>query len=318
MKSQKFLMINIMIMAMFLALSSSSKFVLWISMEINMMSFIPIMFKKDKYSSDSMIMYFIIQAITSSLFLLIVLMQHMFYDLFIINMLISSIMCMKIAAAPFHFWLPELSEGLSMLALSILLTMQKMIPLFVMSLYLTNLMTIYILLSAFIGSLGSFNQHSLRKLMVYSSIAHLSWMMCLIMLNSFMWIIYLIMYTTILIMLLYILDMMNLATFNMTLNPNFSMCMLLMILLLSVGGMPPTMGFMMKWLALKEIISSWPHMSLMLIISSIFNLYIYMRLIYNFMLMKMEYNKWNPSQKKMIFFLIMPQIMAMPLLIIMW
>nr|YP_010133472.1 NADH dehydrogenase subunit 2 [Chiropterargas boueti]AMX74066.1 NADH dehydrogenase subunit 2 [Chiropterargas boueti]AMX74079.1 NADH dehydrogenase subunit 2 [Chiropterargas boueti] len=315
MKLHKLIMINIMILAIIIAMSSITNFFLWISMEINTMSFIPIMYKKNKYSSNSMMMYFIIQSLTSSIFLLVVLFYNMNMEMLYMNFIVTSVMCMKIAAAPFHMWLPEISEGLTLYTLGILLTLQKIIPLYVISKFLSNVLMLFIIMSAMMGSLGSFGQHSVRKLLVFSSITHLSWMMTLISLNSFMWMMYLIIYSIILMMLLKVMKMTNLTSFSHSMSFNANMIIMFMLSLISMGGMPPTMGFMMKLMALKEIMLLWPLMSIILILSSIINLYVYIRLMYVHILMNMELNKWYTSYNMMLLLYSLLQATMTPIMI---
>nr|YP_010535623.1 NADH dehydrogenase subunit 2 [Alectorobius peropteryx]UYB78496.1 NADH dehydrogenase subunit 2 [Alectorobius peropteryx]UYB78509.1 NADH dehydrogenase subunit 2 [Alectorobius peropteryx] len=290
-----------LIMSLFIAMSSSSLFFLWISLEVNMMSFIPLMYLKNSLTMNSIVLYFLVQSFASSIYIFSISMYLFNPPLMkFLPILISLSMLMKLGAAPFHMWFPQVSEGLSFNSFTILLTIQKMIPLHILSIFKNNVLFISIILSALIGSLGGFNQFSLRKILSFSSISHLSWMLTLLMFNSNFWMIYLFIYSLIMKLMMFPINfyMMNYINYNKKINNNTSM--LIIISFLSLGGMPPTMGFMMKWLSLKIIASYSLTMAIPLIISSLINLFFYLRLIYVFLLKNMINNKWEKSKSNKI------------------
>lgn len=83
---------------------------------------------------------------------------------------------MKVGLAPTHFWLPEVLQGLDLTTGLILSTWQKVAP-FALLLQIPHhnptLLVILGLLSTLIGGWGGLNQTQLRKILAYSSIAHL-------------------------------------------------------------------------------------------------------------------------------------------------
>jgi len=98
---------------------------------------------------------------------------------------------LKRGAAPFHFWFPNVIEGLSWINSLILITWQKIAPLILTSYIIINkIILISVILSIIIGSLGGLNQTSLRKLMAFSSINHLGWILSAIYSRESLWIIY--------------------------------------------------------------------------------------------------------------------------------
>nr|QLD96959.1 NADH dehydrogenase subunit 2 [Chiropterargas confusus] len=307
MKLTKLLMINMMIMSIMMALSSSSLFYLWMTLEINMMSFVPMLLKKDQLSSYSMFIYFIIQTFSSSIFIMTIYALQM-PNYWLISLLVTLSMSMKLAAAPFHMWLTEMSEGVSLHALGIALTLQKIIPLYIMSMFQNNILILFIMACAIMGSMGGFNQFSIHKLLVYSSVTHMAWMMCLIKCNNSNWLIYLMTYMMSLMMLVYVLNKMNYFHF---LHSNFitnELKLMTIILLLAVGGMPPTAGFFMKWMSLKLIMFYMPMISLILILSSLINMYLYMRMAYPLLLFSNTTNKWYININSMFYLYLLIQL----------
>nr|YP_009346068.1 NADH dehydrogenase subunit 2 [Ogadenus brumpti]AMX74040.1 NADH dehydrogenase subunit 2 [Ogadenus brumpti]AMX74053.1 NADH dehydrogenase subunit 2 [Ogadenus brumpti] len=281
-----------------LALSSFSMFSLWICLEINMMMFIPIMNSKSVPSSNSMLLYFIIQSLASSLFMisfLLLWLNPLFTSTF--NMLISSAILMKLGAAPFHSWFPQVSEGLTYFSFSLLIIFQKMIPLYILTFSNNFMILMSIFFSSIIGSLGGWNQNSLRKIIAFSSIAHLAWMIAIIKIFSHWWLIYFSIYSLIIISLLSILQNKNIS--YLTQISNFSpqtYTLTFIIIFLSLGGLPPLLGFAAKWLSIKIISSSSPALLFFLVPSSLLNLFFYSRVLYP-IIMKMFMKNESPFLK---------------------
>lgn len=89
-------------------------------------------------------------------------------------------LALKIGLAPVHSWLPEVLQGLDLATGLILSTWQKLAP-FALLLQLQTPHTAVPLLiigalSTLVGGWGGLNQTQLRKILAYSSIAHLGWM----------------------------------------------------------------------------------------------------------------------------------------------
>nr|AIZ58659.1 NADH dehydrogenase subunit 2 [Ornithodoros kalahariensis] len=295
MKIHNLTLIWFVIITVMMALSSSSMFFIWLSMEMNMMSFIPLISsKKNLLSINSTVMYFIPQAFTSAIFIFIITMISMNYKFHkILNPIIIFLMIMKIGAAPFHWWFPQASEGMSFIGFFLLLTIQKIIPLHLMSTIQSNIILIPIILSAMIGSIGGLNQFTIRKILTYSSISHLAWIMSLIMFSSTSWLIYLFIYSVIMFFIIQLNKQINLNLFSqinlLTNNNSFHF----LISMLTLGGLPPMMGFFIKWMTLKIVITNMILLTMPLIISSLINLYFYTRLLYPIFLKLLTSNKWN-------------------------
>nr|AHF21613.1 NADH dehydrogenase subunit 2 [Argas sp. SpringbokSA-QMS95171] len=286
--------------SIFMALSSSSFFSLWICLEINMMMFIPLMNSKNVLSSSSMILYFISQSLASTIFITFFFMSLINpYSNFPSTLFMMSAILMKLGAAPFHFWFPEVAEGLSYYPFSLLMTIQKIIPLY-MTMLMNNLMLIIsILMSAFIGSLGGFNQTSLRKLLAFSSIAHMAWMISLIISSSIWWTVYFLIYVMMILMIIHFCLKMNISFVTQinTIN-QIKMKLYFIILLMSLGGLPPFLGFFIKMMSIKTIINFIPVILLFLISSSLLNLFFYTRIIYPQLLKMYHKNIFILTKKK--------------------
>nr|YP_010586615.1 NADH dehydrogenase subunit 2 [Triaenodes qinglingensis]UZZ44429.1 NADH dehydrogenase subunit 2 [Triaenodes qinglingensis] len=285
----------ILIMSTLLSVSSSSWFIIWISMEINVMSFIPLMMKLNHMkTSESMTLYFLVQSLSSMNLLMIILMTNLkffwftyMYDnkIFLINL----ILLMKLGAAPFYFWFPKVMKELNWMTNYLLMTWQKIIPMNLIF-YFMNKTVMYaaIIMSVILGSLKAFNQTNLKLMMAYSSINHIGWLLSTMTLNLFIWINYLLNY----LMLNYILcKMFNMMKINFLLNIFNSpyptqLKIIILINFFSLAGIPPFLGFLPKWMTLLTMIYANNFLITFILISTtLINLFFYLRLmIPNFIL----------------------------------
>nr|ALQ78788.1 NADH dehydrogenase subunit 2 [Glycera dibranchiata] len=293
-----------------MALSSNHWIYVWMGFEINLLSFIPIMLHSDKnQETEASIKYFLIQALGSSLILLSS-MSILFapYSIFSPNlmmyMLIFALM-VKMGAAPFHFWLPQIMSSISWMSCAILATWQKIAPLFIIvsvTSPLSNkvIMTMAII-STLIGGLGGLNQTHLRALLAYSSIGHLGWMIAGSVISMSITSLYFLIYSLMTLSIMFISYDNTVKSNYMTSisNMSTSLSLSLMILFLSLGGLPPLLGFLPKWMMIKSMIFQNMYLFIsIMIISSLISLFYYLSLFFNLFLnqsMKMHENKSAPS-----------------------
>nr|UPL65312.1 NADH dehydrogenase subunit 2 [Opistholeptus burmanus] len=290
-----------MIMSTLLVLSSKNWFSMWMGLEINLMSFIPLLsMMKNNKSSQAMVIYFLIQSISSVLLLFSIIMSKLFIEktmIEIINLLMIISLMLKMGVAPLHFWLPEMMSKMGWKKCMILVTWQKLAPLFILSKMNNNLIYISIILSAIAGSIGGLNQTSLRKIMAYSSINHTGWMMAYMMVSPH-WYKYWIFYTMMILMLFYYFHMFNMYFINQILiiNLNVMEKYILMLMMLSLGGMPPFLGFIPKLMVLMNLFNlKLMFIMLTLLMFSLITLFYYMRIISSILLLNYSTIKWNKT-----------------------
>nr|ART66017.1 NADH dehydrogenase subunit 2 [Pentacheles laevis] len=290
-----------LLIGVLLALSSTSWFSAWAGLELNLLAFIPLITAKSNlYHSESALSYFLIQALGSALLIFsscLLLMKASFFLL-----IISLSLFLKMGAAPFHFWFPKIMEGLNWPQSFILMTIQKLAPMFLIS-YLSfsplcsSLIYITVILSAIIGALGGLNQTKLRKLMAFSSINHMAWMLSAILMSHSSWILYFTFYFLMTFSIIILFFHLKTFFFPQLLNLNMIPLHLkssLTISLLSLGGLPPFSGFFPKWLLIQEMISHKHYLFLFILLAStLVTLYFYLRMLFPFMVIS------SPQMKKM-------------------
>nr|CAQ16695.1 NADH dehydrogenase subunit 2 [Vipera ammodytes] len=269
----------------------------WACLEINTLSMIPIISKTNHpRATEATTKYFLTQTLASITILFSTTLNALNTSNWEINLtteattmkIITLALMMKMAAAPFHFWLPEVAQGATTLTALTILTWQKIAPLAILlnSHSNTNLTILNssAILSILIGGFGGLNQTQLRKLMAFSSIAHTGWILTTITLapniSTLTFMIYTMTTTPIFLMLNLSSSttIKDLGTMWAT-SPYFMVTMLLAIL--SLSGLPPLTGFMPKWLILNKMVTF--NMTLeatLMALSSLPSLYLYMRLTY--------------------------------------
>nr|QOW08057.1 NADH dehydrogenase subunit 2 [Attagenus unicolor japonicus] len=284
-----------MISGTLITVSSSSWLGMWMGLEINLLSITPLLSSiKNQMESEATMKYFITQAMASAI-LIMAIITNMQKET-ILPMINSTIMNMailtKMGAAPFHFWFPEVMEGLSWMNGLIMLTWQKIAPMIILmySYKMIALISMAIVSSMLISGVMGINQTSLRKIMAYSSINHIGWMISSMIMIQSIWIIYLTIYSTITTAVTIIMKTMN--TFHMNqlinaMNNKKPLKMLFIMNFLSMGGLPPFIGFFPKWITINFLVNSnFIVMSLMMIVMTLMTLYFYMRITFSALVMK--------------------------------
>lgn len=212
-----------------------------------------------------------------------------------LNLILFSSLILKIGIAPFHFWFPNVIEGLSWIINFLLITWQKIAPLIIISFTINFYFFIFIFFSSIIGAMGGLNQTSLRKLIAYSSINHLAWMLSAIINNEIIWINYFFFYSLISLSIILIFFKLSIFWINQIFtNFNFkkNSKLLIFIPLLSLGGLPPFLGFFPKWLVIENLlINNFFIILINLIFFTLITLFYYIRI--SFSLFLINYNKIN-------------------------
>nr|YP_010022260.1 NADH dehydrogenase subunit 2 [Xanthochlorus tibetensis]QOL12450.1 NADH dehydrogenase subunit 2 [Xanthochlorus tibetensis] len=304
--SSKILFFLILLLGSLITVSANSWLGAWMGLEINLLSFIPLMNDiKNLKSSEASLKYFLTQAFASSILLFAMIMYmlklNLLFQLNLENsfnkMMIMSSLLLKSGTAPFHFWFPEVMEGLSWNNALILMTWQKLAPLMLISyIMMETFIIIIIIITITTGALSGLNQTSLRKIMAFSSINHLGWLLSAMLLNENIWMIYFSFYVFLSMSIVLLFNLMKIFHFNqlfsMFLNSKY-LKMAMMINLLSLGGLPPFMGFFPKWMVIQYLsMNSQMFMVVLLISMTLITLYFYLRLCFSAFMLNYYENNW--------------------------
>nr|QLY89819.1 NADH dehydrogenase subunit 2 [Pyrgus armoricanus] len=307
----------ILIFSTLISISSNSWIGCWIGLEINLLSFIPLISNSSNLlASEASLKYFLTQSIASINFLFSILLKLILMKNFEINnlfsLLINSSMLMKMGSTPFHFWFPNIIEGMSWLNCFILMTWQKITPMILMSYYLNmNFLILIMMLNTIIGAIGGINQTSLRKLLSFSSINNLGWMMSSILISESLWLLYFLMYSFLISIMCFTFHIMNIYFINQLFifNMNLLLKFFIFINFLSLGGLPPFLGFFPKWIVINfMMMKKFYFINFIFIMMSLITLFYYIRIIYSCMLFNYIKLKWFKIFIKNNYFMIIMNI----------
>nr|AQV11444.1 NADH dehydrogenase subunit 2 [Mesomelena mesomelaena] len=299
--SSKIMFFGILMMGTLISISANSWLSAWMGLEINLLAFIPLMSDNKLMSTEASLKYFLTQALASSVFLfamiLYLLNSSKINSYYFMEMMIFSSLLLKSGSAPFHFWFPNVMEGLSWLNSLILPTWQKIAPLMLLSyIVFKSLIIVSIILSSLIGALGGLNQTSLRKLMAYSSINHLGWMLAALYNSNTMWLLYFLMYSFLTFSMIFMFNMFKISYINQLFSLSFhskSMKFFLFFNLLSLGGLPPFLGFFPKWMVIQSLVmNNQLFLLTFMVLMTLITLYFYMRLSYSAFMLNYYENNW--------------------------
>ena len=238
---------------------------------------------------EATLKYFLIQTLASSILLTAALLaaslQQGLSNYSPLSFLIFFRLLIKIAAAPFHLWLPQVVEGLSWRNTFIILTWQKIAP----SALLLNCFEIKprsvrplllaASLSAAAGAIGGLAQTSTRKILSFSSINHLGWSLAGLRIRLVYWTVYFSLYCLLLFIVTLLTKAYNIASLSASsLFPSKISKTAFYLSLFSFGGLPPFIGFMPKWILINQLNKVSAALTLLLVIRRLPSLFFYLNL----------------------------------------
>nr|SBW75627.1 NADH dehydrogenase subunit 2 [Centrochelys sulcata] len=291
------IIITSLIMGPLLTISSNHWILAWAGLEISTLAIIPLIAKQHHPRAiEAATKYFLTQATASTLILLSSITNAWTLGQWSITQMSNNISCtilttalaIKLGLAPFHFWLPEVLQGATTTTALILTTWQKLAPLSLLMMTApslnTPLMLTLGLMSTIIGGWNGLNQTQLRKIMAFSSIAHLGWMITILTLSPKLTLLtfytYIIMTSTMFLMIK-LLKTTKISTMMTSWTKLPTLNTMMMLTLMSLAGLPPLTGFMPKWLIIQELTKQhMPIIATMMALLSLLNLFFYLRISY--------------------------------------
>nr|BAV70809.1 NADH dehydrogenase subunit 2 [Desmopuntius rhomboocellatus] len=280
-----------------LTFSSSHWLLAWMGLEINTLAITPLMAQHHHPRAvEATTKYFLTQATAAAMILFASTTNAWMTGEWNINDLSNPVastmftmaLALKIGLAPMHFWLPEVLQGLDLMTGLILSTWQKLAPLALIIQTSQTidpvLLTLLGISSTLLGGWGGLNQTQLRKILAYSSIAHMGWMIIVIKYAPQLTLIalgtYIIMTSTAFLTLKQMMST-KINTIATTWSKNPTLTSMTALTLLSLGGLPPLTGFMPKWLILQELTKQdMPMIATIMALAALISLYFYLRLCY--------------------------------------
>lgn len=305
-KNYQILFLSTLIIGTMVAVSANSWFTRWLGLEINLISIIPLMLSElNSKITEASIKYFLSQAIASILLIFslgIKFTQQEILNLERLEIILISSLLIKAGLAPFHFWFPQVAIFLNWFQCLLIFTWQKIAPLILLSTLNLKLALVTRALSAVTGALGGLNQKTIKLILTYSSISHRAWIIIACVIRFKTWFTYFLIYSflSFAIILFFYLNQVNLINSIFSSEDTFFRKFILSLNLLSLGGLPPLLGFSAK---LRIIIISLKLGFILifspLIVRSLISLFFYFRVIYtNFIFSNSLLNIYSNLNKK--------------------
>nr|YP_009509424.1 NADH dehydrogenase subunit 2 [Tringa glareola]ARU80927.1 NADH dehydrogenase subunit 2 [Tringa glareola] len=280
-----------------ITISSNHWMMAWTGLEINTLAIIPLISKSHHPRAiEAAIKYFLVQAAASALVLFSSTINAWFTGQWDITqltqptscLLLTTAIAMKLGLVPFHFWFPEVLQGSTLFTALLLSTMMKFPPITI--LFLTSnslnptLLTAMAIASAGLGGWMGLNQTQTRKILAFSSIAHLGWMAIIIIYNPKLTLLTFYLYslmTATVFLSLNTIKALKLSTVMTSWTKTPMLNATLMLTLLSLAGLPPLTGFLPKWLIIQELTKQeMTTAATTIAMLSLLGLFFYLRLAY--------------------------------------
>ena len=216
---------------------------------------------------------------------------------------ITASLCFKFGAAPFHIWVPDIYQG-SLISTTILLSTLPKIAVFIvfLKLYFIPFMTLeYVwsdilifigIASIIIGSIFALTQENIKRLLAYSAISNIGFIILAMALVSYdglhASLYYTIVYSFTALASFGVIthitsnshgieDISDLAGLSKT-HPYFAI--LILITMLSSAGIPPLIGFHAKLMVIQALINnSYIFLSIIVVLMTVISAYYYLRVI---------------------------------------
>lgn len=281
-------------------LSSDSILFCWIGIELNTLAFIPfLLIKKTILSTESAVKYFLVQTLASILILIrgvIIKFSVDFVTPLVLGLLI------KLGAAPFHRWVVRLAGRIDWIVLFALLTIQKINPLIILCKLESQIIMLRIVFSIIVGRLGGVVQSNVRKLIVYSSIRNIGWLLAVLNINLRLIFLYFSVYAIRLLPALLTFSYFNISYINQLRDIRritWDSRLLVWSSFFSLGGLPPFLGFFPKIIVLQFLIQRGQGLlSLIMVIFRLWVLFYYLRLLFNSLMLTKSISFFYPSRYK--------------------
>nr|AHH32722.1 NADH dehydrogenase subunit 2 [Thamnophilus aethiops]AHH32727.1 NADH dehydrogenase subunit 2 [Thamnophilus aethiops] len=293
----KLLSITSLFLGSTITITSNHWVMAWTGLEINTLAILPLISKSHHPRAiEAATKYFLVQAAASALLLFSSMTNAWYIGQWDITQLTHPTSCLLLTAAisiklglvPFHFWFPEILQGTSLTTGLLLATALKFPPITLLLLTSPSLnptlLTTMAVASAALGGWAGLNQTQTRKILAFSSISHLGWMTIILVYNPKLTLITFYLYCLMTIPIFLTLDTiktLKLTTMSTAWTKIPSLTATLMLMLLSLAGLPPLTGFLPKWLIIQELTKQeMTPTATIIALLSLLGLFFYLRLAY--------------------------------------
>jgi len=241
--------------SLFISISSTSILLIWVALELNLLRFLPIISSENNLSIENRIKYFLVQRWASILFLTAFMASEILFSR--AHLIITVAILIKLGTPPFHIWFIIIIKTSPFFIIILLSTVQKIIPLyFIRNIFFSKaLFFLSIFLTRIFSAALLWTIVSIGKLLAISSIININWILIRTQISFKLVFLFIFIYLHLLLGLVLILNKNNSKTFIQRTNKIGTVDKVGIILIfMSLGGLPPLLGFLIKLVILKFIL----------------------------------------------------------------
>ncbi len=205
----------------------------------------------------------------------------------------------KLTAFPFHFWAPDVYSTTSLPTLSVIAILPKIAGLFSLAnilpyashSILVAVISFVAIASMLIGSVGAIFQNNINRIIAYSGIANIGFILTIYTTQQFSkatLVEFIIIYTSSLLLVICTLlairkntsHQLTIQSMQGLYKTNPTLSAILSIALLNLAGIPPLAGFFAKYIIIKNLITQQNfHMPIIIVTASAIALFYYLKII---------------------------------------
>ena len=302
--------VSLLLLSSMFCVLSSEWFLIFLTIEINSFSFSFFLLPK----INSIVKYFLIQGV-GSLFIIIRFFWRIFFMNNITSWLFLWVGCiLKLASIPFFIWFPNLCINIRNVEMFFILSWQKLIPLWLTFLINVSLLLLSSMFCVLSGGLFLLNNSIPRLLLVYSSLSFSGWLIIRSVLSSFILMFSFFIYLVVIFILIKERFSIESMWFRLI---NYIRRKKILIVLFSLGGIPPFLGFIPKWIILLSFTVLRIFLVSILIVLSLLNIFCYLKIFSSILVSEItkEEDSWvviflNVVPLMLLIFLLGPKIVG--------
>ena len=274
------ILVFLVVMSRILGLSCSSYMIFWFFIELNLLSFLGALTVNFRViNKGESLLYLVVQGV-ASIFILSCLIAPFLGGGVKIRVLLLAVLT-KLAAAPVHLWYFWIIQRISWDLFFLVSTVQKLLPLLFLRFFTHSYLFYLAAVRATVGAVGALVRQALTQLMGYSSLLIIGWFLPL---RRRVWVLIVIffVYTINLLILVRVfqrngwerLPLARLKIWSQAQGLNLSIGLFRFI------GVPPTLGFLGKYVRLVYLLSQNLRLPLILLLSSGAILWVYTKILF--------------------------------------
>lgn len=299
----KLLCFNILIYLRILGWMRNSLLTIWILIEVVLVFIIGFMTLNKSYGVIELMMkYFVIQVFVSLVFL-IFLRFYMFNLWARRDWWLIWFVVVKLRLFPFHQWFILILGKLDWLSFFILSRIVKFLPALI-RFYIIQLIDIWplVISTLIICSVSGLNNCSVQKMLGYSSIIHICWIICSLVSGKVLFLIYFLSYLSIIFWVRVLIIKGNIFFVGQIKRGGIDILSkrLTFLYVLSLAGFPPFLGFLIKWVVVfmcSTFSSKW--MIFVLLITSLISTFFYLQTFFTLIMVHGLSVKWTGLSLKL-------------------